>query len=332
MRTRLLLLAGCTLALSFLLAAPTFAQKVEPGPACSSNNVEYFPETGHNVCDQFLEFFNSRGGPGIFGYPLTEWVTEDGRLVQYFQRVRMEYHPENPPRYQVQLGLLGDSIAPPDEKARIPESRKPKSNDPEQRYFPETGHTVRFSFLKFYNENGGLDNFGYPVTEFILENGRIVQYFQRALMEWNPNRGGIVLHNLGEMWVDQHGHLRPLKEPVPPLIINPETPLATPPITSLHATASVRDAFTTPDGDQIVWVYVYNQNGEPVEGAKVELMVHYPSDPRRYMIEDPTDNLGHTQTKFKLGNPTPGHLVVVDAIVKYGGLTTKAQTSFFTWW
>ena len=35
-------------------------------------NCEYFNETGHYVCDEFLEFFKTRGGLEVFGYPLTE--------------------------------------------------------------------------------------------------------------------------------------------------------------------------------------------------------------------------------------------------------------------
>jgi hypothetical protein len=328
MKTRLLILLSGALAWGFLLAIPTSAQQ----PITSCTVVQYFPETGHNVCDRFLTFFNARGGVEIFGYPLTEWFIEEGRLVQYFQRARMEYHPELSPRYHMQLGLLGDFFAPADAKARIPESEKPKSNDRGRRYFPETGHTVGYSFLKFYDENGGLDNFGYPVTEFIFENGRFVQYFQRALMEWDPNRGGIVLHNLGEMWIDQHRYLRQWTEPAGPKAPGAGGTIPTlSSVTSLHASASVRDAFTGRGGYQMVWVYVYNQNGEPVAGAEVTLVVHYVSGDRTFSMPL-TDDAGHTQITFDLDNPTPGRLVIIDATAAYQGLMTQTQTSFFPWW
>jgi hypothetical protein len=328
MKTKLLLLVSCALALGFSTVSSILAQPSVP--ACDPNNVEYFAETGHNVCNQFLEFFNARGGAEIFGYPITEWFIENGWLVQYFQRVRMEYHPENPPAYQVQLGLLGDFFAPADRKARISSSERPKSNDRERRYFPETGHSVGFSFLKFYNEHGGLDNFGYPITEWFVENGRFVQYFQRALMEWNPNRGGIELHDLGEMWIDHHRELYERKEAVPPIRPGQSTPVASA-ITSLHAAASVRDAFTGSGGYQTVWVYVYDQNGEPVAGAQVTLIAHYMSGDRTFSMA-PTDDVGHTQTTFEIGNPMRGQLIVIDAEVKYNGLEAQAQTSFFPWW
>jgi hypothetical protein len=323
MKTRLLLLMSGVLAVGFLVT-PTQAQQ--------PTTCDYYTETGHNVCGLFRDFFNTRGGLEIFGYPITEELFEFGLRVQYFQRARMEYHPYNPARYQVQLGLLGDEFAPGDQKARISDSQKPRSNDRSRRYFPETGHSVGFSFLKFYDQNGGLDIFGYPVTEFILEKGRFVQYFQRTLMEWDPNQSRIVLHDLGEMWTDMPGHNYPTERVSPLAPGSSDAPLSAPTsITSLHATASVRDAFTGRGGYQTVWVYVYDQNGEPVQGAQVTLEIHYLSGPRNLDMA-PTDEAGHSQETFELGSPTSGQLVIIDARVSYQGLTTQAQTSFFPWW
>nr|WP_255604425.1 sortase [Oscillochloris sp. ZM17-4] len=73
----------------------------------------YYPETGHSLGGAFRSFWLSGGGLATFGYPISEPFAElngqDGRsyTVQYFERARFEYHPENDPRYQVQLGHLG---------------------------------------------------------------------------------------------------------------------------------------------------------------------------------------------------------------------------------
>jgi hypothetical protein len=326
MNFRRLLLISLILVLGFLLVAPSSAQPSIP----YCDQVEYFPETSHNVCDQFLEFFDARGGAGIFGYPITEQFVENGRLVQYFQRVRMEYHPELSSAYQVQLGLLGDQFAAPNQKNRISESDKPKSNDPARRYFPETGHTAQFDFLEFFEKNGGLDNFGYPVTEFFIDNDRVVQYFQRALMEWNPNRGDIVLHNLGEMWVDAYPHLRPLRNSAPQLAPSGETVQLPTTITDLRASASVRNAYLGLEGDQTVWVYVNDQNGLSVQGAEVKLVS--PTLPGVVELAMPTtDELGHTQATLSLPGLTPGQLVILEAQVSYQGLTATARTYFLVW-
>lgn len=324
MISRRFLVIGGILLMGLLLAGRSSAQR--PDQECIE--YEYFPETRHRVCNQFLAFLNARGGVELFGYPITPAFEEDGRVVQYFQRVRMEYHPELPPAYQVQLGLLGDLFAPADKTARISPSDKPKSNDPARRYFPETGHTVQFSFLKFFNENGGVDNFGYPVTEFFLEEGRVVQYFQRAKMEWDPNHDDIKLHLLGEMWVDQDKDRQRMRyqfAPAPDSVVQPPT------VSGLHATASVRDAFAGQADDQTVWVYVNDQNGQPVEGAEVTLVaLFFPGG--RSIPMDATDRLGHTETTFQISDLTPGQFVILEAQVLYGNLTTRARAFFLVWW
>ncbi|MFN8540638.1 MAG: hypothetical protein U0232_24555 [Thermomicrobiales bacterium] len=94
---------------------------------------------------------------------------EDGQqyTVQYFERVRLEYHPNAPDPYKVQLGQFGRRIhggadAPP------PPSRGAS-------YFTETGHNLQGSFRDYWQFNGGLAQFGYPITEEYqerLENGQ----------------------------------------------------------------------------------------------------------------------------------------------------------------
>ena len=76
------------------------------------------------------------------------------------------------------------------------EVRKAKGGE---RYFPETGKTVRGPFLAFFNRYG-LDICGYPITDEFMENGIPTQYFQRvALEEYEP--GKIRLRLVGsEAW------------------------------------------------------------------------------------------------------------------------------------
>ncbi|MYD94495.1 MAG: hypothetical protein F4Y02_12570 [Chloroflexi bacterium] len=40
------------------------------------------------------------------------------------------------------------------------------------------------SFLTYYHASGGLWRWGHPVSEPLIENGLLVQYFQRGVMEW----------------------------------------------------------------------------------------------------------------------------------------------------
>ena len=66
-----------------------------------------FP-TGFGACYDFLLFFDSHGGVGRFGNPISAFeFLPDGRLVQYFERARFEWHPELPAGQDVVLTDLG---------------------------------------------------------------------------------------------------------------------------------------------------------------------------------------------------------------------------------
>jgi hypothetical protein len=80
-------------------------------PAVADPNRQYFPETGHVVAYAFLKYFREKGGVDIFGYPRSELLYEDGYYVQYFQRARMEWHPEDAVGTQVRLTNLGEIYA-----------------------------------------------------------------------------------------------------------------------------------------------------------------------------------------------------------------------------
>ena len=72
------------------------AHKADPPlPGDPGNGRKFFPQTGHSIGGPFLDFWQRNGGLALFGLPLTEEVTENGLTVQWFERARLEYHPEN---------------------------------------------------------------------------------------------------------------------------------------------------------------------------------------------------------------------------------------------
>lgn len=162
---------------------PTLPASPEP----AANNRRFFPETGHNVSPTFYPFYLARGGVERFGWPRTEEFSEDGLTVQYFQRARLEHHPEhrNTP-YEVQISLMGEWLSGPE---RYPRTEAFESSA-DQRYFDETGHSANFAFLRYFNTRGGLDSLGFPLSEELQENGRPVQYFQRARLEYRAELMG----------------------------------------------------------------------------------------------------------------------------------------------
>src|SRR5689334_7000913 len=73
--------------------------------------------------------------------------------------------------------------------------------------FPETGHSVSDPFLSYWRANGGLAQFGYPISEVQTEISALdgkpytVQYFERAVFELHPENAGtpynVLLAQLG---------------------------------------------------------------------------------------------------------------------------------------
>ena len=102
-----------TVLLGLLARELTGFQPFPVGPAAPG---QLFPETGYTVFGKFLHYWNKRGGLAVFGYPISESYVEpqpDGstRAVQWFERARLEYHPENVhPYYQEREQANGTQI------------------------------------------------------------------------------------------------------------------------------------------------------------------------------------------------------------------------------
>lgn len=178
-----------------------FTRMVNPNQA----GAVYFDETGHTVRGDFLRFWNDNGGLPVFGFPISEEFEEisaEGTYrVQYFERNRLELHPEKAPPHNVLLGRLGETalLRTGRDWRRFPLG---DPSDPECRFFEPTGHTVCGLFLEYYDSHGlndpaldpaarSLQLFGLPLSEAQEETNSsgdtvIVQHFERARMEFHP--------------------------------------------------------------------------------------------------------------------------------------------------
>jgi hypothetical protein len=190
-------------------AAPATAAPVRSDAAPFA----YFPETGHNIGGEIKQFFDAYGGLAIFGLPLTEVIqdTETGLQVQYFERARVELHPELPPEHYVSLTLAGRLLT----QQRTDPAFAPvaAASDPARDFFAQTGHTLGGAFRYFWQQNGGLTVFGYPISEEFYEvnpaDGQeyLVQYFERARFEYHPDMAGtpyeVQLGHLGRQLLER---------------------------------------------------------------------------------------------------------------------------------
>lgn len=301
--------------------------------AQDQNGERYFEETGHWVSGVFLDYFNSQGGLEIFGYPITEPFVDQGLLVQYFQKARMEWHPNNPDPYKILLGLLGEEL-----KYRHSPIPQPQSTSRRKVYFPETGHTLAYAFLDYFKAHGSIDIFGYPITEMHFEDGKIVQYFQRLKMEWYTDdpTSTIRIGNLGELYVNIY------KDRMPPEVLRPvenqrpETgsPTSTPEITGIRAVVSLRYSVMSQKRNQIVSVLVTDNNGDPLSNAQVTISFETSAgkqlpDSNRSLR---TDARGFVQDSVPVNEGYSGSQIIVRAYVTLGNLNTTAQNVFLLWW
>ena len=92
-------------------------------PKASLSSPHYFAATGQAIAPEFWGYWRGHGlelgdagvsereALALFGYPITPAAYEplpngETLLVQWFERARFEYHPNNPAPYQVLLGRL----------------------------------------------------------------------------------------------------------------------------------------------------------------------------------------------------------------------------------
>jgi len=179
------------------LGAPLY---VEYDPSAQRGRV--FAATGHSIGGDFRAFWESRGGLARFGYPLSEEIVEPEpgsgrpRVVQYFERAQFELFPEQSGTpYLVQLTRLGEAAL---RRQGVDWHSIPAQTDapPECRIFPETGHRLCPPFLAAWEQSGGLDLVGLPLTEASPVTDAATgasysaQYFERTRIEYHPDRAG----------------------------------------------------------------------------------------------------------------------------------------------
>src|SRR5687767_10967828 len=174
------------------LMAPGGAGRVLPAAAAEPY---CFPETKQCLEGAFRDFWESHGGLEILGLPITHPFVDDRKLiVQYYERAILEWHPENGAEYQVLLTRLGAT-----QLGKRPEATAPPQQPclpPRCALLDQTQHTLRDTFLDYWQKNGALAVFGFPLTEQFVEVNQAdkkpyrVQYFERNRFELHPEKAG----------------------------------------------------------------------------------------------------------------------------------------------
>ncbi|MCG8349480.1 MAG: S8 family peptidase [Chloroflexales bacterium] len=119
------------------------------------------------------------------------------------------FQPQPDPQFQPQPQPDPAPSNPGSAFAPIP----PFASTVEQVYFPETQHSLRGEFKRYWERNGGLPIFGYPISEEFLERSsdgvnHVVQYFERYRFEFHaesPYPYNVQLGRLGDAVLQLQG-------------------------------------------------------------------------------------------------------------------------------
>ncbi len=132
------------------------------------------------VSPYFYRHWLNAGGLPIYGYPIAEAQQEGSKVVQYFERARLEYDLNGSASQPINVGLLGRELT----AGRTDAAFANTTQKPDALFFNETQHNLTGDFRAFWESNGGLNAFGFPIGEDFSENGKVVQYFERVRFEW----------------------------------------------------------------------------------------------------------------------------------------------------
>jgi hypothetical protein len=135
--------------------------------------------------------------------------------VQYFERQRLEWHPENlGTPYAVLLGRMGAEALKMQGRDWM---TFPKADPSTPNYYAITGHAIAPEFSDYWSSTGlefgdpgvsyreALALWGYPLSEPMLETNAdgdtvLTQYFERAVFEYHPENAEpyrVLLRRLG---------------------------------------------------------------------------------------------------------------------------------------
>jgi hypothetical protein len=289
----------------------------------------YFPETGHWVTGEFLVKYESTPNPEqVYGYPITDAFSSElsrspaGTLIQYFERARFELFPENLPELRVTLTPLGEYFLEVDSPGR---ALSILTNPSACRNIPEGGFQVCYAFLLFFDNQGGIAQFGYPISGLVIQGDRLVQYFQRARFEWRPELPSgqrVMLTDVGYQFFYSVGENADLIQPSPDAVLTD--------LLELQVSTFVNRSVLPPNGLQEVYVVVQNQYLMAVPGAQVVIHVRMPSGEVQDYSMPITDSNGVSAISFIVQDEPTGQVhIVVD--VRTSNLLVTSETSFRIW-
>ena len=292
-----------------------------------------FPESNSSftISGEFLDFYRQTDAYLLLlGFPITDVVDHPvypGAKSQYFQRARLDLYPNEPEGQRVRLASLGVWLY--DETRRGKPANLPYVPSV-CRMFESRQIPVCYDFLKFYEEHDGEIYFGEPIAPMEkLANNRIVQYFERARLEYwpeNPPKMRVMLTDVGKIDCD-------ITCPKNGPGLGPSSSAPGPENIILTVHAFTARPLVAPNSKQTVYVIVQNQNFRPESGVLVTLSLRLPNGQFQNHRLDETDQNGLTKIDLPVGVYKPNQIVEVTVQAELPqGPEATTSTYFRIWW
>jgi hypothetical protein len=196
--------------------------------------------------------------------------------------------------------------------------------------FPDSGlpFSVCYAFLDFFEEHGGVSQFGYPISNFENRDDLIVQYFQKARFEWHPelpSGNRVILSNLGSEYFKKVGENPDLLMPQ----LGDNIPQS---ILALHVTPFPVYAVVPRISKQTMYIVVQDQNHRPLPGVIVNMTVKPPGvEKDTQPFSAVTNKAGIAKITFDINYEYTG-LAEVRVTAIHENLVKKVISSFWVWW
>lgn len=284
----------------------------------------YVPETGHWIWGEFLVMYNSVSDPLLyFGYPITDDfidpVTKDH--VQYFQKARFDLV-DTTDGQKVKLAPLGRLLH--EDGAQLADVAE---DGPTCRRF-KSGYSVCYAFLQYFNANNGADHFGDPVSALEVIDGRYVQYFEYARMEWWPEKESgqrVVLTDIGKLYFDKVVANPELLRPAKASNIAGQLLKPVVRVFAANSLAGVGE-------QQTIYIVVQDQYLNAIPQAQVGVTITLPDGTSEFFRLDETNEFGVSQISFTVPDLEVQSTVTIMAEVTIRGETATGNGWFRVWW
>ena len=300
--------------------------------ACNAIATQAAASPYFDVDNDFRDFYISKGGSAVLGPVISPSLIDNGFKVQYFQNARLEYHRDSPSNRRVVLSPLGLMFSD------VARCIKPEEVPSNALYFG--CHSVREEVLIFFNKYGGIQFFGYPLSElYITEDQQLVQNFERAFIIWDKSKlagSRFGLANLGQRDCEAKcsfllGSFSSRSTQTSPQSSGTDS------ADVLAGKIKLRSELEYPilpvkthKQELKIWARD-NKTGAPLPDVSVAVVIMIPGQVITYILP-PTNALGYTSLSFTL-EPTIGSGEVIYYTVKGAPdeITISTSGSFLAW-